>query len=113
MQPEDMNNQSQGQYGTTFNERRAVEYITRNEFKGFGTWMERLDKDLEVHRIEESKTSARLEQIERDISEIKASVKTMTDAWTQTQGAAKLARLLFFVIGPLVLAGYWIKDHLK
>lgn len=92
-------------------ERRQPASITRNEYEGLLRWMERMDDDLAKHLTQEIKSAARLEQIESDTKEIKDVLRKLTDAWTQAQGAAKIAKLLFFIIGPLVGAIAWLSTH--
>lgn len=48
----------------------------------------------------------RLERIERLLDELYA-------AWMQAQGGAKLVRLIFFVIGPIVGAIWWLREHIR
>lgn len=48
-----------------------------------------------------------------DFKEMKSDVHQIKELLTQGKGAAKLVQILFLVIGPLVLAMMWIKDHFK
>lgn len=49
---------------------------------------------------------AEFKTLQSDVSEIK-------ELLTQGKGAVKILQILFYIGGPIVMAGYWIKDHLK
>lgn len=58
----------------------------------------------------------RMKHIEQGVgklSDIEEKIDAMTNILSQGKGAAKLLQIMFYVVGPLVAAGYWIKDHLK
>jgi hypothetical protein len=54
-----------------------------------------------------------IEDAVADFKEMKEDVHTIKELLTQGEGAVKVLKLLFIIIGPIVLAGYWIKDHLR
>ena len=92
-------------------ERRTNGPITRDEFNGLIRWIEKLQEQIQKHLQDEAKESERLEKMEADLDEINAKLGLLLDAWTQAQGAAKVAKFLFFVIGPLVAAAGWLSTH--
>ena len=60
--------------------------------------------------------TGRLAEIEAklaDIEELKQDVKDVKKLLEQGKGAVKVFQILFYVIGPLVAAVYWIKEHVR
>ena len=60
--------------------------------------------------------SSRLEALERklsDLDELKSDVKEVKKLLEQGKGMARLLQLLFYVVGPVIAAAYWIKEHVR
>lgn len=62
----------------------------------------------------------RLGVLETEVAHIKTSLDNLDKIsqqldtfMKQQQGAARLIQLIFYVLGPLVAAIYWIKEHVK
>lgn len=62
------------------------------------------ERRTESHEIAELR--AQFTELRDDVHEIK-------ELLTQGKGAVKVLQLLFYIGGPIVMAIYWIKDHLK
>jgi hypothetical protein len=59
---------------------------------------------------------SRLETLERklgDLDEMRADVKEVKKLLEQGKGMARLLQILFYVVGPVVAAIYWIKEHVR
>lgn len=60
--------------------------------------------------------SARLTEIEAklaDMQELKDDVKAIKMLLEQGKGMARLLQIVFYVVGPLIAAVYWIKEHVR
>lgn len=60
--------------------------------------------------------NGRLAEIEaklQDLDELKQDVKDVKRLLEQGKGAVKVFQILFYVIGPIVAAMYWIKEHVR
>ena len=48
-----------------------------------------------------------------DMKEIKNDITDVKNLLQQGKGIAKMLQILFYVVGPLVAAIYWIKEHVR
>jgi hypothetical protein len=55
----------------------------------------------------------RVTHIEESISKIDHISEQMDTLLKQGQGIANLAKVLFYVVGPITALIYWVKDHVK
>ena len=58
-------------------------------------------------------THAELKPVCDRLERIEEKLDTLYEVWMQAQGGAKFAKFLFFVIGPIVGAIWWLRDHIK
>lgn len=57
--------------------------------------------------------SHELTELRAEFKTLQADVHEIKELLTQGKGAVKVLQLLFYIGGPIVMVGYWIKDHLK
>ena len=71
--------------------------------------------DTERARIfkELGELSIRVTHIETSLDKLDKVSDQLENYLTQGKGIAKMLQILFYVIGPLVAAIYWIKEHVK
>ena len=55
----------------------------------------------------------RVTHIETSLAKIDHISSQLDTYLEQGKGIAKFMQVLFYIIGPIVAAGYWLKDHLK
>lgn len=55
----------------------------------------------------------RLEQGMDDFRGMREDVQEIKMMLQQGKGAIVAIKLLFFIVGPVVAAAYWIKDHVR
>lgn len=65
-----------------------------------------LFKELGELRVRVAHIEEALDKLDKVSSQLDAFV-------TQSKGVAKTLQILFYLIGPIVAAVYWIKDHVK
>lgn len=61
----------------------------------------------------EAKRLTALESKLDDLDELKQDVKEVKKLLEQGKGMARLLQLLFYVVGPIIAAAYWIKEHVR
>lgn len=54
-----------------------------------------------------------IEKSMQKLDDIDGKLDALTGILSQGKGVAKTLQILFYVVGPLVAAGYWVKDHLR
>lgn len=55
----------------------------------------------------------RVAHIEESIAKLDKVSEQLDAFMKQGKGIAKMFQILFYVIGPLVAVGYWIKEHVR
>ena len=63
--------------------------------------------------IEITKMQVKIEELEKEMIEIKTYVRAMYELWQHGIGVFKFIKFIFYVVAPIMAALYWIKDHVK
>jgi hypothetical protein len=56
---------------------------------------------------------ARLSVLEDKMETLEPMLLRLDKFLTRVEGAGLLTKIIFYSLAPIVLAGYWIKDHIK
>lgn len=72
-----------------------------------------MDKIEWIEQQNQLSTEQQLADLKVQFTELKSDVKEIKELLTQGKGAVKILQLLFYIGGPIVMAIYWIKDHMK
>lgn len=92
---------------------RLANYPTRHEFDGLSSWIRDIDDKMAKHTQQEIRMESRLDELEKDVSEIKTDVKQLLEVWTEAKGAVKFLTILISVLASGWAAVLWIKDHVR
>lgn len=57
--------------------------------------------------------SVRVSHIEESLAKLDKVSEQLDNYLTQGKGIAKMLQILFYIVGPLVAALYWIKEHVR
>jgi hypothetical protein len=85
----------------------------RDESGDLQAQMRSLIDELNAHLIEDAARDARDKKRDEILERIESKCDLLTTKWNEFQGMGKLAKAIFFGIGPIVGAALWIKEHFK
>lgn len=63
--------------------------------------------------VNEVVTKSELKPICERLDSIEKKLDTIYNVWMQAQGGARFAKILFFTIGSMIGAFFWLRDHIK
>lgn len=96
-----------------FVERRTIDPINRHEFDGISQWVKDIDTKMTLHTQQEIRMESRLDELEKDLKEVKEIVKDLRDIWTQSKGAVRFLTVVISVLASGWAFLVWSKDHIK
>jgi hypothetical protein len=56
---------------------------------------------------------SRLAVVESKLEKLEPMLLRLDTFLTKVEGAGLLTKVIFYSVAPILLAGYWIKDHIK
>lgn len=87
--------------------------LPRDESQDLQKQIRSLMEEFHEHLIDDAARDERDKKRDEILERIEAKCDALTTSWNEFQGMGKLAKAIFFGIGPLVGAILWIKDHFK
>ena len=88
-------------------------HIDREEFASYTSWVKDINNQLKTHTLQEVRMENRLDELEKDVKEIKEIVKDLRDVWTQSKGALRFLTVLVSVLSAGWIAVVWAKEHIR
>lgn len=79
-------------------------------------WDEKTERRVEERMAMAQQLGAlevRVAHIEKSLDKLDHVSEQLDNFVKQGQGIGKLLQVLFYIVGPIVAAIYWIKDHVR
>lgn len=92
---------------------RRKDAVTRQECDSVKDWVKDIDEELKLHTKAEARMEERIEQIEKDLGEVRDDIKTLLDIVSRAKGIWGFIGWVAGAVGAVVGIVAWAKDHLK
>lgn len=87
--------------------------IPRDESGDFEAQLRSLAEEFSLHLRHHAAYDERERQRDETLDRIEKNMDTLMERLTEWQGMGKLAKAVFWGIGPIVGAIVWLKEHFK